>query len=123
MKKIITLLVIVIAANTTFSQDCTKTLKKDKFELVDGLIKATLYHDNGLVAQTGYYTEENKLQGEWISYNSQGIKTAEAFYNDGVKIGTWFFYDGDTKKEVTYENAKIAEVKTWVVSNTQVVTN
>ncbi len=33
-----------------------------------------LYHDNGQVAQTGFYTLDNKLEGEWISYDAVGKK-------------------------------------------------
>jgi antitoxin component YwqK of YwqJK toxin-antitoxin module len=121
MKKFIALLVIVIAANASFAQECKKTCKKDAYVLNDGLIEATLYHDNGAIAQTGYYTEDNKLQGEWISYDTDGNKTAVAQYNNGKKVGTWYFYQGDKIQEVTYSNSKIAKVTTWSADDTRVV--
>ncbi|MBT8262113.1 MAG: nicotinic acid mononucleotide adenyltransferase [Bacteroidia bacterium] len=121
MKRIIALLVIVIAANTSFAQECKKTCKKDAYVLADGLIEATLYHDNGVIAQTGYYTEDNTLQGEWISYDAQGNKTAVAQYDNGEKVGTWLFYQGENMKEVTYSDSKIAEVKTWKIKDSRVV--
>jgi antitoxin component YwqK of YwqJK toxin-antitoxin module len=121
MKRIIALLIIVIAANTTFAQECKKTCKKDAYVLVDGLIEATLYHENGTIAQTGFYNEDNKLQGEWTSYDSNGNKTAVAQYDKGRKVGTWQFYQGDTKKEVTYSDSGIAEVKTWAMKDSRVV--
>ncbi len=123
MKKLIVLLVIVFTANLAVAQKCNESHKKNSFELVDGLIKATLYHDNGEVAQTGYYTLENKLQGEWVSYNRFGVKTATARYNNGAKVGTWNFFDGDTMKEVTYVNSKVSKVKTWQVTDSRVVSN
>lgn len=89
--------------------------------MVDRLIEATLYHDNGEIAQTGFYTEQNKLQGEWISYDAEGNTTAVAQYDNGKKVGVWKFYQGDTMKEVTYTNAKIAKVKTWESKDTRVV--
>ncbi len=121
MKRIIALLIIVIAANTTFAQECKKTCKKDAYVLVDGLIEATLYHDNGAIAQTGFYNEDNKLQGEWTSYDSNGNKTAVAQYDKGRKVGTWQFYQGETMKEVTYSDSGIAEVKTWAMKDSRVV--
>ena len=121
MRKFIVLLVIVFAANTSFAQDCTLAKKKDKFELVDGLIQATLYHDNGVVSQTGFYTSENELHGEWISYDTTGNKTAIAQYDRGSKVGTWYFFQGDTKKEVTYTDSKISEVKTWKKQDSRLV--
>ncbi|MBT8181324.1 MAG: nicotinic acid mononucleotide adenyltransferase [Eudoraea sp.] len=121
MKRIIALLVIVIAANTTFAQECKKTCKKDAYVLADGLIEATLYHENGTIAQTGFYNEDNKLQGEWTSYDPNGNKTAVAQYDNGRKVGTWKFYQGETMKEVTYSDSGIAEVKTWSIKESRVV--
>lgn len=121
MKRIIALLVILIAANTAFAQECKKTCKKSDYVMVDGLIKAKLFHDNGVVAQTGYYNEDNKLQGEWISYDTEGNKTAMAYYENGEKVGTWTFYQGDQRKEVTYDDSRITNVKTWKVVDTRIV--
>lgn len=127
MKKFLALLVIVFLANNAFAQECRKTCektcKKDSYTVVDGLIEAKLFHDNGAVAQTGYYTLENKLHGEWISYDLNGNKTAVAQYDNGEKVGTWLFYDGDTMKQVTYSNSKITEVKNWTSADVRVVNN
>jgi|GEM_PF-124385 len=124
MKNILSLLVVCLLANVAVAQ-CSKTCSKDvkdKYVLADdGLIEATLYHDNGVVAQKGFYTQENKLQGEWISYDTQGNKTAIAQYNNGNKVGTWKFFQGDIMKEVTYASSKIAKVKTWEANDTRVV--
>ena len=125
MKNILSLLVLCLFANIAVAQQCSKTcskdVKKDKYVVVDDLIKATLYHDNGAIAQTGFYTKENKLQGEWVSYDANGKKLAVAQYDNGNKVGTWKFYQGDTMKEVTYANSKIAKVNTWEAKDTRVV--
>jgi len=130
MKKLILTLVVIFSVNTMFSQECAKicdmakTCKKaNKYIMSNGLIEATLYHDNGTIAQTGFYTKENKLQGEWVSYDKNGNKTATGQYNDGKKVGTWIFFQGNTQKEVVYDDSKIAQVKTWEVTNTRVVAN
>jgi len=124
MKKMILILVAVFSVNTIMAQACSKTCDKaNKYVLNNDLIEATLYHDNGEIAQTGFYTEDNKLQGEWISYDAQGNKTAIGSYDNGKKVGTWLFFDGNTKKEVTFKDARMAEVKTWNLEGTRVVTN
>ncbi|GAB5401095.1 MAG: hypothetical protein Aureis2KO_26800 [Aureisphaera sp.] len=124
MKKIVLLAVALFCMNLTMAQDCKKTcLKKDSYVQSGDLIEATLYHDNGMVAQTGFYTLDNKLHGEWVSYDSQGTKTAVANYDNGNKVGTWKFYQGETIKEVNYQDSRIAEVKTWTVTDTKVVVN
>ncbi|MEM7086399.1 MAG: nicotinic acid mononucleotide adenyltransferase [Bacteroidota bacterium] len=120
MKKIVLILVMVFTANIALAQTCDK---KDSYVLNGDVIEATLYHDNGTIAQTGFYTTENKLHGEWISYDAKGNKTAIATYENGEKVGTWVFYNGQEMKEVTYTNSKIAQVKTWINTDTQVVTN
>ena len=122
MKNIITLLALVAVVALGSAQETKKNeYVVDKSD--SNLIKATLYHDNGKVAQTGFYTQDNKLQGEWISYDTNGNKTAIAKYNNGRKVGSWMFFQGETIKEVTYMNSKIAKVNTFKKDNTQIVSN
>lgn len=118
MKKLVLLVAVVLSVTTVMAQDISNT-----YELKGESISATLYHENGVIAQTGQYSKDNKLQGEWISFDSEGNKTAIAYYENGQKVGTWLFYQGDSIKEVTYTDSRIAEVKTWEVTNTQVVSN
>ena len=118
MKKIALMLVLVFLGTNVFAQATTKNIYKEK----NGLIEATLFHDNGEIAQTGFYTKEGKLHGEWISFDADGNKTAIAQYHKGQRVGTWMFYQGDTLKEVTYSNNAIAQVNTWTMQDTRVVT-
>jgi len=101
----------------------TAQKKQDKFVINDDLIQATLHHDNGVVAQTGFYNKKGELQGEWTSYNTEGAKTTIANYLNGEKVGTWLFFEGNKIKEVTYSNAKIAKVKTLAVSDVYIANN
>ena len=118
MKKLlIAILLVSLSISMTAQEKKTLTLNEDT-----NLIEAKIYHDTGVLAQTGFYTQEGLLQGEWISYNTDGVKTAVANYNLGKKVGTWLFYAGDILKEVTYLDSKILAVNTWnrdskVVSN------
>ena len=118
MKKIVLMLAVVFIAATTFAQEAPKNI----YKLNKDLIEATLFHDNGEIAQTGFYTKDGKLHGEWISYNVDGEKTAIAQYNKGQRVGTWMFYQGETLKEVTYTNNAISQVNTWTMKDTRVVT-
>ncbi|EIJ38511.1 toxin-antitoxin system YwqK family antitoxin [Galbibacter orientalis] len=92
---------------------------KPKLEKEGEMVKATYFHDNGSIAQTGFYLD-GKLHGEWKSYNEEGKKIAMAEYNNGKKTGKWFFWNEDSLKEVNYEDNRIAKVTTWNNSNSVV---
>ncbi len=119
MKNILALLAIVLTTSLALAQDT----KSNTYFLDGDVIEATIYHDNGMIAQTGFYNKENKLTGEWVSYDLQGNKTAVAEYNNGEKVGTWYFFSKNSIKEVNYMNARVAKVVTWKSSETQVVSN
>ena len=93
---------------------------KPKYEVVGDLIKATYYHDNGQVAQTGYYLN-GKLQGEWKAFDKQGEKIAMGTYDQGRKVGKWFFWNAQELNEVNYADSRIASVTTWNNSNSIVI--
>ena len=119
MKNIISILVILFITSASFSQSKTK----NTYILNGDVVKATIYHDNGMVAQTGFYNKENKLTGEWVSYDLNGNKTAVAQYNNGEKVGTWYFFTDRGIKEVSYMDARVAKVVNWKSDNTQIVSN
>ncbi|MDC7994768.1 toxin-antitoxin system YwqK family antitoxin [Altibacter sp. HG106] len=119
MKNLLALMMIVALATASFAQNTPRTEYVKKGDLTH----ATIYHDNGMVAQKGHYTKEGKLTGTWMSYDAEGNITAKANYVNGMKDGTWTFYQGATKKEVTYDNSKIASVTTWERTETRVVSN
>ncbi|QNJ97716.1 toxin-antitoxin system YwqK family antitoxin [Constantimarinum furrinae] len=119
MKNTLILLALLLTVGVAFGQK----IKKDTFVKNGELIEATLYHDNGVIAQTGFYNAQNKLTGEWTSYDTLGNKTAVGTYVNGEKTGTWFFYQGNEIKEVSYMNSKIAKVKSWTSGETRVVSN
>lgn len=83
-----------------------------KTEKVGNQVKATYYHDNGTVAQVGFFLD-GKLNGEWKMYDVQGKKIAMGQYDQGVKTGKWFFWEEDGLKEVDYEDNRIAAVVKW----------
>ncbi len=119
MKNLITICILCFTASIAFAQETKKNVFLEK----GNLIEATLYHPNGEVAQTGFYTKANKLQGEWISYDSDGNKTAVAQYDNGNKVGTWYFYQGEDLKVVKYDDSRMAAVKTYKKTDSQIVSN
>lgn len=92
-----------------------------KFEKVGEKVKATYFHANGEISQQGFFLNE-KLQGEWIMYDTKGEKIAMGNYDKGVKTGTWLFWEGDIVKEVSFDNNRIASVE-QMNAKESVVTN
>ncbi len=120
MKKILPLVVALLMITATQAQEKTP---KNTYVKNGNLIEATLYYDNGEISQTGFFTEDGDVTGLWISYDRKGNKTAKAFYENGAKVGTWFFWKGNTLTEVSYENSRIAAVSTWENTGSRVVSN
>lgn len=82
-----------------------------KLNEATNLIEVTYYHDNGVVSQTGTYTLDGKLQGQWLSFDTDGNKTVLANYDNGKKVGKWFYWNNGTVKEVDYTTNVIASLK------------
>ena len=77
------------------------------------LIEATYYHDNGVISQTGSYTLDGKLHGVWLSFDTKGNKSVSASYDNGQKVGKWFYWADKTLKEVDYTNNAIVSINEW----------
>ncbi len=77
------------------------------------VIEATFYYDNGKVSQHGFFNEEGKLHGKWVSYDVNGKKTAIAHYENGKKVGKWFFWTDESLKEVDFVGYRVAKVVEW----------
>lgn len=117
--RVIGILMTVLTLNVALAQE----VNTDSYIKNGKLIEATLYHDNGVVAQQGFYNSEGKLHGQWISYDTEGNKTAIAHYDNGAKTGTWFFWVEDELHEVVYQDSRMAKVSSWESTGVQVVSN
>ncbi|MGX1928287.1 toxin-antitoxin system YwqK family antitoxin [Flagellimonas sp. 2504JD4-2] len=106
MKQVI-FLVTALFSVCMYAQKAEPTLEK-----VGEMVKATYFHENGEIAQTGHYLE-GKLHGQWFMYNQEGRKIASGKYVNGVKSGKWFFWEGEQLKEVDYADNRIVNVKQW----------
>jgi len=112
MKNIVFALAFIAVTFTYAQEDRNLTLNKET-----NLIEVTYFHDNGEVSQTGFYTIEGKLQGEWLSYDLKGKKIVSANYENGKKVGKWFFWKKDMLSEVDYDNNAITSVNEWKNTN------
>jgi len=118
MKKI---MIYATAFLLTIAAQAQQKEVKNTYITTGDLIEATIYFEDGTISQKGFFTKDGKLTGKWISYNREGAKTAEAQYEAGKKVGTWFFWSNDNLTEVNYNNSRIADVSTWKNKDTRVV--
>ncbi|SHI75764.1 toxin-antitoxin system YwqK family antitoxin [Algibacter luteus] len=101
MKKFILFLAFLITV-VSFAQE--KQKRDLKLNEDTNLIEVVYYHDNGVVSQTGTYTLDGKLHGEWLSFDTAGKKSVSANYDNGKKVGKWIYWIDGVKKEVNYTN-------------------
>ncbi len=105
MKKILILAVCVLFAIWGTAQE----KKNQKIEPVGDLFEVTIFYDNGQIMQHGFLNKDNKLHASWESYYDNGDRKCIATYDDGIKVGTWFYWYADKKTKVVYEDNKIVE--------------
>ncbi|SNY95227.1 toxin-antitoxin system YwqK family antitoxin [Flagellimonas pacifica] len=106
MKKAIFFMAVLFSVGM-YSQDTEPTLEK-----VGEMVKATYFHENGEIAQTGHFLD-GKLHGQWFMYNTDGKKTASGKYVNGTRSGKWFFWEGEILREVDFADNRIVDVKNW----------
>ena len=108
MKRTVFLLSFFLIALSSYSQNKEVVHNKDT-----DLLEVTFYHDNGQISQTGSYTLDGKLHGNWLSFDQEGKKITSANYDHGKKVGKWFYWNNETLKEVDYMNNAIVDVTEW----------
>lgn len=113
MKNFLTFVILLCTTASFAQKDRTLKLNNDT-----NLYEVTYYHDNGEISQTGFYTTEGKLQGEWLAFDTTGKKTVLANYDNGKKVGKWFYWNNKTLKEVDYNDNVIANVQEWTNKST-----
>lgn len=85
---------------------------KPSFTQEGDMVKATYFHENGQIAQEGYYLD-GKLHGEWQMFAASGEKIALGQYTFGQKSGKWFFWHQEGLKEVDYLKNQVVNVTLW----------
>ena len=118
MKNLVVVALMMISAISFAQNERTLKLNQDT-----NTIDVVYYHDNGQISQTGAYTLDGKLQGEWLSYDANGKKIASATYDNGKKAGKWFFWNDNTLQEVDYSNNAIASLNEWTNTSSVAIRN
>ena len=108
MKKIVVFL-MVFALSFAFAQGEKKPVMVKKGNLTE----VTYFHDNGVVEQQGTFNALGKLHGTWTSFDADGKKIAVGNYDNGKKVGKWFFWTDDMLREVDFLDSKIINVNEW----------
>jgi len=108
---------VILAIVFLFSGIVMSQENKPTFEKQNDAIKGTYYHTNGKISQEGFYNKEGKLHGEWKAYNVEGKKIALGQYENGLKVGKWFFWKEKELSEVNYTNNAITSVTNWSNKN------
>lgn len=107
--KNIFLITLLLCFTVSFAQADTNP----KFEKKGELTEATYYYDNGVVKQHGFFNERGELHGTWSSFDLQGNKLTIGKYENGNKVGKWFFWTEESLKEVDFVDSRIASVNEW----------
>lgn len=79
MKKLITLLILVLFAASTYSQTNTDTT----------------YYEDGSKKEVLSFNDNLKLHGKCYTWSVDGVQTGLASYRNGVKHGTWKIWRPD----------------------------
>ena len=103
--RFLTLLALIFVLTLGVAQEI-----KPQFEKQEDLVKATNFYEDGKVKENGF-VKNDKLHGEWVSFDQEGRKTAIANSAEGLKVGTWYVVTNQSVKELTYESNKLVSVK------------
>lgn len=115
--------ILLIALFFGFSHSYSQENRTIEFNKEKDLYEVVYYHDNGNISQTGFYNKDGKLHGNWYSYCQEGNKIVSALYDNGVKVGKWFYWEDSTLREVDYQNNRITSVNTWTNTSNTVTSN
>jgi len=107
MKNIKVSFLLLFFTLAVYSQDT----ELKKIEQVGDLYEVTLYYEDGNIMQHGFLNKDMQLHASWESFYNNGNRKCVAFYENGAKVGTWFYWFLDKKTKVVYENNKIVEVE------------
>ncbi|MHB0753864.1 toxin-antitoxin system YwqK family antitoxin [Polaribacter sp. M15] len=106
MRKIISLVILSLTI-AGYAQENEPTFKAEK-----DLVKATYYYEDGSIKTQGFF-KDKKLTGEWVRFDKSGNKIQIGNYDNGKKVGKWFFWAKESLKEVNYQDNAVASVNIW----------
>ena len=100
---------ILLSLAMIFSVALSAQENKPTFEKAGDMVKATYYHDNGMVSQVGYYLND-QLHDKWEMFDDEGNKIAMGQYHMGKRTGKWFFWNKNELKEVDFADNRVVNV-------------
>jgi hypothetical protein len=107
MRALFLLILMGFISLNVFSQ-----VKNQKIVPIGDLFEVTIYYNNGNVMQKGFLNQDNQLHASWESFFENGDRKCVATYENGIKVGVWYYWDTSGKKtKVTYENNKIIGIE------------
>jgi hypothetical protein len=106
MKNFLILIAIFFFSVCSYGQENIK-----KVVPVGDLYEVTIYYPNGNIMQHGFLNKEQKLHASWESYFQDGSRKCVASYDNGNKVGVWFYWKDGIKTMVTYKDNKIESVE------------
>ncbi|MFM1874764.1 MAG: hypothetical protein RL266_501 [Bacteroidota bacterium] len=119
MKAMVLSLMVFVSA-TSVAQNTVKTTYEDgtvKSEYVKQgkLVAVTNFYENGAVKETGFF-QDGVPEGKWITYATNGQKTAELNYVNGKRHGEFRVWDdfANAYVEVHYANGAIITADRYV---------
>ena len=101
MKNFLLILALIIGVSVN-GQNATYTDNDG-----DGVIEYVLKNNEGVVLETGFYYNRQKVR-TWTAYYSDGKKQTVARFKNGLRHGLWSMYDQNGKVvfEVVYKDGK-----------------
>ena len=113
MKKIIYLFLVFSCTTFIYSQEG----ENRKVVPVGEMFEVTIYYDNGNIMQHGFLSKDLQLHASWESYYDDGRKKCYATYNEGIKVGIWYYWYDNKITKVEYENNSVISVEDFDYDN------
>jgi len=105
MKKIITIVSILIFATNIYAQNVKTNIESDvELVKIDKNTDLAFVYNNGNLVEKGIL-KNGKREGVWQSFKENGTLLTEASFSNGEKNGVWVIYDqAEVKYVLHYQN-------------------
>lgn len=72
------------------------------------------FYANGALKTLGHFDVAGKLNGPWTAYDQNGNITTQGVFENGAKVGTWLYWQGNKLVEVNFKANKVKSHKKWI---------
>ena len=105
-------LFLILAISIALSFTALNAQEQKVVSQEGNMLKVVIYGQNNNILQEGTI-KNNKLHGDWASYDKSGNQLATGRYNKGKKVGKWFFWSNGTLTEVDFRRNIPRRVVVW----------